>query len=248
VGLPVHIGLWDAALVVAVSAQCTVISYLREPKWKAVAMSLPIPFTFGSMALGKPVGVTHVTGLLTFLLFMHAVRVLHSRGHLKIVPAIAACCGTYCVVGAILARTLPGSEAAFWTVIGVVSVVSVTLYLTVPPRKERAYRTPLPLSKKLPILVGLIGAIVLMKDLLRGFMPMFPMVGTITAYEARHGLWTVCRQIPALLIAFVPMMIVIHLTQHAVGLGKSLAAGWVVFLAILWPSTWRMWSAERKQW
>ena len=104
-----------------VSAQVTLIAYLHAPKWKAIAMSLPIPFTLGSLALGRPVDVTHMTGLGLFLAFTHIVRLLHYRAHWRILPTIVATAAGYCVIGAVLARLLPRTDPAFWTAAALVT-------------------------------------------------------------------------------------------------------------------------------
>jgi hypothetical protein len=49
---------------------------------------------------------------------------------------------------------------------------------------------------------------------------------------------------PVLLLTMMPMMIVAHLSFQRVGLGRSLALGWVVFLAIFIPLTRFTWSRD----
>ena len=104
---------------------------------------------------------------------------------------------------------------------------------------EPGHRSPLPVWIKFPVIAGVIVVLVLSKQLLLGFMTMFPMVGVVTAYEARHSLWTICRQMPVLMMASAPMMAVCRLTEDRIGLGGGLALGWCVFLAILIPITLR---------
>ena len=86
--------------------------------------------------------------------------------------------------------------------------------------------------------------LVIIKQYLQGFMALFPMVGVIASYEARTCLWTVCRQIPVLMLTLLPMIVVIRLLQPAFGIEASLALGWVVFLAILIPLTRWQWRSE----
>ena len=59
------------------------------------------------------------------------------------------------------------------------------------------------------------------------------MVGVFAAYEARSSLWTISRQIPVVMLTMTPMMMVCRLTQNSIGLGYSLALGWIVFLIVL---------------
>jgi len=236
----VNIGLWDVILVLAVSVQCTIIAYVREPAWKAVALGLPIPFTFASLALGEPINVTHVTGLLVFLAYAHAVRFLYARFGVPIVGAIGLAAFAYCLAAFALAAILPRSEAAFWLACALVFITCLLLHLRMPQRKERAHRTSLPFWLKAPVIAAIILAIVALKEILHGFMTVFPMVGIVAAYEARYSLWTVCRHISAILMAFVAMMATMYLVQDSVGLGGGLLAGWVVFLVVRFPFVRRM--------
>ena len=68
---------------------------------------------------------------------------------------------------------------------------------------------------------------------------MFPMVGTIAAYEARHSLWTISRQIPVLMVTAGPIMAAMWLAQHFLhaSIPVSLLVGWGIFLAIMIPVT-----------
>ena len=70
---------WDFVLMVVVTIMATLIAYLDKPKWKAFVLSLPIPFTLAVMAVGKPIGIANVMGLLLLLAYTHSVRILHQR-------------------------------------------------------------------------------------------------------------------------------------------------------------------------
>jgi len=105
------------------------------------------------------------------------------------------------------------------------------------PRDEPGHRSPLPVWIKLPVIMAVTLSLVLVKNQLRGFVTVFPMVGVIAVYEMRHSLWTTCRQIAVLMIALIPMLIVLRLSQDRLGLGGALPLGWVVFLAVLIPMT-----------
>jgi hypothetical protein len=229
------IGIWDAVLVVAVSAQATVMAYLYKPRWKAFAFMLPIPFTFGSLAVGRPIDAANPAGLGLLLPFMFAVRALHVSLRLPIVPSIAAGGIGYCVVGGLIKDLLPAGSVGFWAILAAVLFVAVAAYRLIPPREEPGHRTPLPVWVKLPIMAGIIAALIAMKSILAGMMAMFPMMGTITAYEARRSLWTVCRQVPVVIMMIVPMMATVYVLQGPIGLPAALAAGWVTYLVILVP-------------
>jgi len=75
-------------------------------------------------------------------------------------------------------------------------------------------------------------------------MTMCPMVGVVAAYEARHSLWTISRQIPVLMLTMIPFMIVCRVMQERIGLGLSLVAAWSIFILVLIPLTARMWRVQ----
>lgn len=243
--LPDSFGMWDAVLVAVVSAQATAIAYLHQPRWKVVVLSVPLPFTLASLALGKPIGTTHVAGVMLLALFPHGVRLLHYKAHLPIVAAIVVSALAYCAVGTALVKVLPITDTAFWIAAAAAFAAGGVLYAVTPRREEPGHRSPLPLWIKLPIIVCVISVLIVIKQMLIGFMAMFPMVGVVTAYEARHSLHAVCRQIHALMLAFVPMAVTIYLVQDRLGLGRALLAGWCVYALVAGPLTWRMWFAPR---
>ena len=242
-----NLGPWDLALLVAVSLQCTLIAYLHAPRWKALVLTLPVPFSMATMALGQPVDASHATALLLFVLYANAVRWLHTRARVPIVAAIATAALGYALVGSGLARVLPRTDAAFWAAAGLMLAANLALFAAMPYRWEPGHRTPLPLWAKLPVVCAVILGIVLAKRGLRGFVAGFPMVGVVTAYEARNSLWTICRQVPVFMLAFAPMVVAIRLTQGALGLGGALAVGWLAFLAVYIPLTRTRWRADARR-
>jgi hypothetical protein len=66
------------------------------------------------------------------------------------------------------------------------------------------------------------------------------MVGVIAAYEARHSLWTMGRQIPVLMLCMVPLIAVAHWAYPGLGLGLALLLGWLAFLLVFAPLAWGM--------
>jgi hypothetical protein len=241
-----QVGMWDIILVAGVSMQATVMAYIFDPRWKALLYSLPIPFTLASMSLGQPIGVTHATGLLVLLAFFHGVRGMHQVKGWHIVPSIMLAAAGYAAIGAGLAEVLPRGGAAFWTTVVLCGGTGLALLLFIPHREEPGHRSPLPIWIKLPTVAGVIGFLVLMKQYLEGFMAMFPMMGVVTAYEGRHSLWTMSRQVPVLLLTFPAMMSICRLLQGRIGLGASLLIGWCVHLTVLYLVTrWMWWRADR---
>ena len=91
---------WDLALLGVVTLQATAIAYLPRPRWKALVLSLPFPFTAIVLSQSQPVGTSQILALVLLLLFFHGIRLLHQR--LPIVPALA-CASQNRTVGGLLA-------------------------------------------------------------------------------------------------------------------------------------------------
>ena len=226
--------LSDITLIAAVSLMGTAVAYLRNPRHKAMILMFPIPFTFAALAVGQPVDATNVIGVGVTVLFSTGIWLLHGRLRWPIIPVIALCGVGYCVIGAALAKILPTGDTAFWLSVVSVGTGALLLIRLLPHRDEPHYRTSLPVYIKLPAIALMIIGIVTIKQQLGGFMTVFPMLGTITAYEARHSLWTILRRIPWVILMFLPMIVVMRLTQDALGLGGALLCAWPVYLICLW--------------
>lgn len=234
----------DLTLIGAVSAQATVLAYLHHPFWKGFVYILPLPFTFAALALGQPVDATNLAGLALLAVYMHGVRWLYKTRRVPIVVAILASATAYAVLAWGLARVIPRTDRAFAAAVGITFALAAVGMRLHPHRDEPGHRTALPVWLKLPIIVGVIAVLVLLKQELRGFMTTFPMVGLLAAYEARHSLWTLCRKIPVLILATGAMMIVCRLTQDRLGLGEALAWGWLAYLAVMIPLMRQMWQGQ----
>lgn len=226
----------DLLLVLVVSAMVIGTAYLADPRWKAFIITLPIPFSVATLAIGKQVDVTNVLGLVLLLVFTHGVRILHVQVGINIIVSIIASAVTYCVLGVAGAGCLPSENWLFWLASAAVVIIALSLLFFTPHRKEKSHRSPLPILVKLPIVIGVVISLLMIKSYLRGFMTVFPMVGVLAAYEARHSLYTMSRQIPLIMLSLLPMMIVMRLS-YSLGPGWSLVCGWGVFLVALWPVT-----------
>lgn len=236
----ISVNFWDFALLGVVSLQVTAMAYLPRPRWKALAMALPFPFTTIALSQGNAVNATHVLALLGLLSYYHAVRLLHLR--LPIVPAIFLGLSLYIGLSQVLLALVP--PLPFWpSVLGVASL-ACGLFLWQPPRNEPNHRTPLPVYFKLPAAAAIIALLLVLKGSLQGFATLFPILGVVGLYEARKGLWSICRQAPVFIMGMCAMLVVIYSAQSALGLGGALLAGWVVYLAFLWPLTRRLWARE----
>ncbi len=240
------VSLWDLALVLGVAAQATLVAFVRSPRAKALTYSFPVPFTFANMALGRPIGASHMVGYLNLLLFMNMVRWLHYGLRAPIVAAIAASALAYVVLGAALNAVVPATAAAFWSAAAAVAAVSIALALMLPHRKEPGYRSDLPIPVKFAVIAAVVCGLAALKGALGGFMATFPMIGVVATYEARRSLWTMTRQTPIVMLSLGSMTASMRVAQQALGLGipASLAVGWAVCLAVLAPVTIVRWRRE----
>jgi hypothetical protein len=141
---------------------------------------------------------------------------------------------------------IPPTNAAFWGSSAVMFLIALILYLRTPHRSEPGHRSPLPVWIKFPSILGVVLALVLLKSFLYGFMTVFPMVGVVTAYEARHSLWTICRQMPVIILTLLSMVVTLRLLQGTLGIGWAMAVGWAVFMVVLIPLMRTMWARDRK--
>jgi hypothetical protein len=242
---------WDIILIVAASVQATIVAYVRPPRWKAAIFSVPIPFTLMTLAAGRPVDATNVLGLILLLGFVHAVRWLHRERGAPIVAAIVASALGYALAGSSLAAVVPRTGGSFWLAVGgTLSVGLVSLAFAYhrdgSPRGgiEPGGRTALPPWVKWPIIVAVILFLVAARKWLMGFATAFPLIGVITAYEARRSLWTVARQTSEVMMAVTAMNVTSHLAAPFVGLAPSLTLAWVAWAAVAAPGMRFLWQRQ----
>lgn len=231
-----QVNYWDITLLLVVSVQATLVAYVRKPQAKALLVTFPFPFSVAYLGLGQPIDATNVFGLALLLLFMHGVRWLYVHGGRHIVVAIVGSALTYGLVGSTAAYMLPRQEWMFWTACAAVLGLGAAVLRLQPHRDEPPHRSPLPVAVKLPFIMAVIAGLILAKHWLRGFMTVFPMVGVVAAYEARHSLWTMSRQIPVVMLTLSAMMIAMHLAQRHFRPYGALAIGWLVFVLVLPPA------------
>lgn len=235
---------YDFFLWLAVSLQATVVAYVYRPESKAMVLMLPFPFTFAALSLGLPVDATNILGLFALLFFCHAVRVLHCRLRVPIVPAIVFGVAAYCVAGWLLAKLALTSNRAFWLAWVTLIVVSVILLKLQPHVAEPGRRTLLPVWVKLPIVTAVVVLLVLLKRSLLGFITTFPMVAVVAAYESRSSLWTFSRSFPMLIIISSTIMCVCRLTQERLGLVGALMVSWIFVGVVVIPLARRFWLSK----
>lgn len=239
-----HFEFWDWMLLIAVTLQSSAIACLYQPKWKALVLSLPIPFTMAAISVNQPINAVNVTGLALWFMFMHGVRILHQNRRWPIVPAIVIMTLVYGLIAMTLVRLIPVSGAAFWISGGLLLPLVLWVQSRLPHREEPGYRTPLPLWIKLPIIIVVILVILVLKKQLQGFMTVFPMVSVIAVYEARHSLRTMCRQMPIAIINMAIMFVIIWLVTPWIGLRWAMLPCWVVGLLLVTSFTRWQWARD----
>ena len=240
----INLGFWDIALLVLVSSQATLLAYLSHPKWKALILALPIPFTLAALALGAPVDASNVVALNVLLAFTHGVRLLHNKAGVPIIPSIALSALGYCLAGAFLKSVLPRSDLSFWAACILTLLVAAVTHHLFPRGEEPNHRTPLPPWLKFPMVAAVVFLLILIKRVLQGFMTLFPMVGVFAAYEGRISLRAVCRTLPDFIFAMVPMLAAVRLAQPRMGLLEALGVGWLVFIPMLYPLIRDFWGSS----
>ena len=218
------------------------MAYLPHPRWKALTLALPFPFTTIALGQGQPINVTHVLALLVLIAYYHAIRLLHHR--LSIVPSIGLGLGLYVLSSHMLLSIVPIQPASFPICIGIIGLLAIALLVWQPPRSEPHHRTPLPVYLKLPTVIAVVGLLIYLKSSLQGFATLFPLVGVVGLYEARKSLWSVCRQAPIFTLGMCALLTAAYTTQTLLGLPAALSIGWGMYLIIMLPLTLRMWRRE----
>ena len=231
----ISLGTWDIVLLIVVSGQATLLAYLDHPRWKALILVLPLTFTLAALAVGAPVNAANVVALNVLLAFTHAVRLLHDKARVPIVPAIVLSAAGYIAAGALLKSVIPATDLAFWIACVLTLGVAAATHHVFKRGVEPDHRSPLKPWVKFPMVAAVVFGLILIKRVLAGFTTMFPMVGIFAAYEGRTSLRAVCRSLPDFMFAMVPMLAAVRLAQPRLGLGPALAVGWAVFLPMLYP-------------
>lgn len=231
---------WDVALVVAVTTMVVVMAVLREPRRKALVLSVPVPFTIATLAIGRPVDATHVAALGLLFVYTLAVYLLHRRLRLGVLSSIGIAVSLYLAGASAMNAVVPRHDGAFWTAVAVMSLVAAVLLWRLPHSREQGVRHAVPLARKLPVTV-VVSGLVAMKGLLGGFMTLFPMVGVVASYENRAGLWANVRQVPVVMVTMLPLMVTARLAEPRFGLPWALLMGWIPFLLVVAPFLQRSW-------
>lgn len=221
-------------MILAVAVMGTAVAYLKNPEHKAFLLMLPIPFTMAVMAVQKPVDATNVIGLSVTFGYMYLVWLFRMRFRIPIIFSIILAVSIYCLIGWSIARLHPSGDLVFWGAMIWSLGLSLLCIWRMPYRAEPHYRTPLPIWIKFPAIALVAYGICQLKQVLGGFVTVFPMVGLVASYEARHSLWTNARRLPWMLLTMIPFMSVIRLLQGRIGELPALLLAWPVHIATLW--------------
>jgi hypothetical protein len=224
---------WDGLLIVVVTTQSLALAYSEAPRLKRLFMTLPFPFTIVVLSVGRPIDGSNFVSMIVLFLYTQICRILHTRLGLPIVPTIGIAVSFYAVTGWLMADIFPTGDRAFWVACAAIIPIGYGLNRLLQSVDETPYRTTMPLSAKLPILLTIATTLVLIKNGLQGFAGFFPLVSVIAAYETRTTPWTLARPVPVLMMTMTPMFIVTRIVQTEYGLGVGLMAGWVAFLVAL---------------
>ena len=222
--MEVGLQLWDVALLVIVSLQVTAMAYLQHPRWKALALALPFPFTTIALGQGQPINVTHV------LAAARADRILPR--HSPLPPSLAYRAIYRFGIGPLRAQQPHAPQHCAHPTRFVSNLrwdnwpAGTGLFLWQPPRSEPHHRTPLPVYLKLPTVIAVVGLLVYLKSTLQGFATLFPLVGVVGLYEARKGLWSVCRQAPVFALGMCALLTATYITQPLLGFTRC-ASHWL---------------------
>lgn len=222
---------WDIALILVVTLQATALAYISSPRWKALMLMLPFPFTTIVLSLGRPLDASNLLAMVVLLVYTLSVRTLYQ--YISIVPAIALSVLIYAVLGHLLAHSIPPGNLMFWISATVVFMLGILFLRIIPLPSGPNHRTPLPMWQKLPAILLVVIIIVAIKSSLQGFASLFPLLGTVGAYEVRHNLWVLVRSTLVLMCALTLMVIVTRITQDDIGLGFALLLGWMIYIPAL---------------
>jgi hypothetical protein len=154
-----------------------------------------------------------------------------------IIPSIAVGVITYVVIGTLSAQRIPPGGMLFGVLCMLSSLLGAVLLLRQDYRAGVHYRTPLHPVPKACAIFSVVVLLAIFRRFLLGFTPFFPIMNSVTSYEARHSLATQCRQIPVFLVAAGPMLALMRYLEVYVGLARGwvLTCGVVLYMIVFLP-------------
>ncbi|MCM8788533.1 MAG: hypothetical protein NC907_01955 [Candidatus Omnitrophica bacterium] len=224
---------WDIILIVVVTVQAGILTYISDPRKKSLVLVFPFPFTIATISTGSVIDATNVVGLVNLAIFTFGVWFFYENSKANIALLIFLFALIYCALAIAGARILPKSDLAFWVSILFVVIFALLVAIFSVCPEDKPYRTDLPLLIKIPIILVVISTLVFLKNHLKGFMTVFPMVGVIAVYESRFMLKSVCRQLPVLMVCLVSMMMTLKIMMKFTGLFIPFVCVWIAFLFVI---------------
>lgn len=229
----------DAAKVVsaaAMSLSIIAVAYVRHPWYKALILTLPIPFTCAYVTSGLPVGPMHMFGLIVSVAYHWLVYLLVRGLRLPLLAAIVIAALGYIALNAGLRPWVaPLPFLALVVAEAVVFAVGVWRYR---PGQERLHRSATRWWVKLPVIFALALSVFGLTGVLGGAVTTFPYAGVFASYELRHSLRLLAGQYTVNVVAIAAMIAVMWGVQGAeVPAWGALALGWLTVLvcgAALW--------------
>ena len=226
--------IWDLVLFIVVSVLTLGVAYMPDPRHKALIMSLPLPSTAATLAVGS-IGASNVAGFTLLLLFSWQVWFCCARCRMNIIFSIALAAGVFCLLGKVLFPLIPDTDAGFWSVMVWNMALGGILFAAVPWKREPAYKSPMPFWCKVPLVAGVVMLLIVMKKYMGGFIVAFPMVGVVGTYESRHALWGIARQVPLMMLSLGVLNTLARIALPYTGLCWALAIGWAGYCAVFFP-------------
>lgn len=221
-------------MLIGVSSLATILAYVKSPATKATIAMFPIPFTLASLALGKSVTASNVVAVPILVLYYVTARWLHLKARWPIVLSIVTAILVYAMIATLLVGMIPKGEWFFWVALVVVWLSGLWCHFKLPRTQETEHRSTLPVPLKFLAVSAVVGLVMVIKNVIQGFASVFPMLGTVAVYEARHSLSTLTRYSSVLMFTMPPMLALCHLSYDALGLGGSLVVGWVAHMLAMW--------------
>lgn len=232
-----NFSFYDWLLVFMVTALGTLSAYLKDPQLKAVTATIPIPFGFAYIAVGMPIGAANAISGFMCMLYANAVRLLHYKAKIPIVPSIILGLAGFVLLGTFLMPRIPDGEPFFIGVCLFDFVAGVIMFQKQKYKSGIRYKTPLPIYIKAPAIAFVVAGLMFIKRLMGGFCTSFPMMNSIVSYESRFSLGDQCRQLPLFLIAGPFMFATMRYTEIGFGFNHwiVLLIGYIIFTFIYWP-------------
>jgi len=232
-----HFTFYDWLLILCVTAFGTVSSFVRDPQIKSVFATVPVPFSLGYLAVGLPIMGANIVGAFLLLAYAHTARILHDRFKWPIVPSIAVGVSTYVLIGAFFAKRVPAGGLLFVSLCVMCSLCGIFLLWKQDYHAGVQYRTPLHPLPKACAIFSVVVVLAMLRHFLLGFTPFFPIMNSVTSYEARHSLATQCRQIPVFLVPAGFMLGLMRYLEVTVGVARCwvLTSGVLLYLTIFIP-------------